>query len=204
MSFDELPGSRGFGQGAPQQARAGTATDPGPPPALEPPAAPPPLGDYQLVSGSTFDRYTQILNQELAELEGWALANHSDSTRDKLAFWSLKGPAIVCSVCTAVFEALGWSVPVMVVGIVTGVCVAIDGALPRGQLHNVHVRAVHELRALQYEVRNAFQQAEFRGDLQQVFPDILQHIADRRKAITGYLVVAEAALGLKSHGDAGR
>lgn len=144
------------------------------------------------------------VEQELSEIADWASRNARDATRDQAAFWSLKAPAIVCSACSAAFEALGWGVPVIVMGLISAICVAVDGAYPRGRLHNAHKRASHDLHQLHHDVRSAFTQSRLRGEDPDVAVDILEMARMRRSAVTNYLRAAEASLGSDSVAQSGR
>ncbi len=137
----------------------------------------------------------QLVERELDELEKWALGNLADSRRDRVRFWIFKGPAMISAAASSVLEAvhLGWVV--IVLGLITAVFVVIDGAYPGGLLHNVHLAAAHELRALQHKARTMFNTAELRNDVVNAAPGILEMIQKERANIGKEITAVEASLG---------
>jgi hypothetical protein len=138
--------------------------------------------------------------EAMTYLEEWALANKKDYERDLVRYWSLKLPAIVCAATISGLEGFGFHAAVSVLGIVSAICVAVDAALPRGLLYNVHRRAFNELRNVNANIRNQWNIAEVKteGDpsaRRAAVIAILDYSQRERERINKYLTDAEASLG---------
>jgi hypothetical protein len=103
---------------------------------------------YESRAPGTFAPESAI-DDQIAELERWALANLARDRRDKLRFWILRGVAFLGAAGAAV--AAGFAIPKLAIVLagLAALSVAIDAAWPSGVLKNSHQRAVHDLRELQ-------------------------------------------------------
>ncbi|MEO8165385.1 MAG: hypothetical protein ABI619_08310 [Betaproteobacteria bacterium] len=97
----------------------------GPVPAAAAPAANP---EMSAAAGGM----PEELQQQLHELEQWAVANRDDARTDSIAFWSLKVPAIFASASAGVWAHFELTTVSLLAGAVAGACVIVDGVHPRG------------------------------------------------------------------------
>jgi len=152
-------------------------------------AAPPvqPSGNDAIIEAMTY-------------LEEWALANKKDYEDDRVRFWSLKLPAIVCAATISGLEGLGFHAAVSILGVVSAICVAVDAVMPRGLLYNVHRRAFNELRNVNANIRNQWNIAKVKTEddpsaRRAAVIAILDYSQRERERINKYLTDAEASLG---------
>src|SRR5205085_11471414 len=106
---------------------------------LLPPAASAPASALGFKLGRTKVKAQQIqpdltevdfpndLRDQLLELEEWAIANKKDASRDTLAFWSLKLPAILVAASAGVWAHFELTTVGVVAGAVASLCVIVDG-----------------------------------------------------------------------------
>jgi hypothetical protein len=90
--------------------------------------------------------------EQLGALESWALANERDARNGTLRFWLLKGLAFVCAVASSVAAAYGQIRPLIILGAVAGLAIAVDAALS-GPTTQVNRRALQDIRNLQNTVK---------------------------------------------------
>lgn len=143
----------------------------------------------------------RAIGEELATLERWADDNEKDAKRDKFQYWVLKGPAIGCAAATSALEYFKWGGAVIVFGVVSASCIAIDAVHPRGVLYNVHRRAGNEIRLFRDRVKTQWNSVLI-AHLDPKNPEriaaaqkILQSTLAEKKRINDYLTAAEAGLG---------
>jgi hypothetical protein len=99
----------------------------------------------------------------IAELDAWATLNERDVRRDTIRFWALKLPAIVSSASAGVLALEHLGTIAAILAAVASACVLIDAVNPGGQLRNAHLRAVFDLRELEYDVVNNWRIGSFKG-----------------------------------------
>ena len=136
----------------------------------------------------------------LTELEDWAAQNLKDSRQEAFRYWLLKLPALLASAGAGLLAYLQWDMAALVVGAIGGICILIDGLYPSGTLRNVHLRAHHDLRALQQRMTNEWRIASLehkshsrsQGALAAQFLKGSQQEKDR---IGAYIRDAETSLG---------
>lgn len=181
---------------------------PAPAPEFTSPAGAPPPGygriggrksgerNFSFIPDEMPERYRRELVAELEELEEWANLNARDAKRDSVRFWVFKIPAILASSCAGAFGYFGLEAATVVSGAIGSICVLVDGVNPGGRLRNVHVRAVHDLRQLQNEVKGKLRYAApVQSDWGEVTNAISELVHTERRRIGGYLREAESALG---------
>jgi hypothetical protein len=95
-------------------------------------------------SSSTEKSDEEIIQEVVKNLRTWAVANRKDAKRDRFSYWALKIPAFALAAGTSAFETLGVHSAVIVMGVISAMCVAIDAAYPRGLLYNIHRQASNE------------------------------------------------------------
>lgn len=145
----------------------------------------------------------QMVVRHLENLKIWGAANKRDARRDFRRFWAFKIPAIVSSVATAASAALGWSEQLIsIMAAAAAISVAVDGFWPGGLLHNVHLRAVHDIGLLGGKVQTSLDKIEIEhsseGEARQsAFIKILDEIGTERQRIGEYLASAESSLGVE-------
>jgi len=127
------------------------ATPPPPPglarsPTLPPVAAPPRSLQPQQLPGEFSPE--QAIAEQLRDLERWIAANTRSARKDALRFWLVKGLAFVSAAAATACQALGYPRPVVVLGIVAALFIAIDAGWHGGLLHTTQRRAMEELRQL--------------------------------------------------------
>ena len=104
-------------------------------------------GAYEFKPGA-FAPETAI-DEQIGDLERWALANLARDRKDKIRYWVLRGTACSSAIAAAISAGLAQPRPAMVFGALAALCVAIDAAWPSDSFRNVHRRAVYDLRELQ-------------------------------------------------------
>ncbi len=187
-----------------------------PPPAVVPvpAAAPPPAWNgeavtYPAETPRAEDRPASLGSAERAErdftdrlryLEDWAHENHKDARRDTIAFWILKVPAVVSSVCAGLIEHYHWDAASLTLGAIASFCIIIDGVRPRGMLRNVHLRAVYDIRDLVARMQG--QLASTEGDRIQAIRKIIGASETERQRILSYIRDAETSV--KPNHESGR
>lgn len=139
------------------------------------------------------------LQQWLEELETWARANAADARRDSWRFWALKIPAIASSGAATLLGTQGFHGATAGLAALATVCVLVDGVNPGGALRNAHLRAVHDLRALENEVLAEWRLGVLRGgSAGALAADILERSQLRWRQIAADLRTAETALDAKT------
>jgi hypothetical protein len=107
--------------------------------------------DAPRVSGS-FAPETAI-DEQIEDLERWALANLRRERNEKVRFWTLRGLAFIGSAGAAIVGGLAQVPIATALGALGALALAIDSAWPGGAFKNPHQRAVHDLRELQNTVK---------------------------------------------------
>jgi len=142
------------------------------------------------------------IDDQIEDLERWALVNLRQDRADRIRFWLLRGVALLGSAGAAV--AAGLAAPRLAVGL--GICaalaVAIDSAWPAA-FRSPAVRAVHDLRELQNTLKLRWDKVRL------AHPDptapqrvahamtMLDAVLAKREEIGKYLVRAEPSNGVK-------
>lgn len=89
------------------------------------------------------------IDEQIADLERWALANIGRDRREKMRFWVLRGTAFLFAAGAGVAAGFAVSKLAIVLSGLAALAVAVDAAWPSGAFKNPHQRAVHDLRELQ-------------------------------------------------------
>ena len=103
---------------------------------------------YEPRASGTFAPESAI-DDQIAELERWALANLARDRREKLRFWVLRGIAFLGASGAAVAAGFAVGKVAIVLAGLAALAVAIDAAWPSGAFKNANQRAVYDLRELQ-------------------------------------------------------
>lgn len=149
--------------------------------------------------GATTDEEMPLdLNTYLSELELWAIANKKEARRDTMAFWMLKIPAIISSVGTGILAYFDLGTFSLFLGVIAGVCVAVDGIHPRGMLRNTHLRAFHDIRILTSSIVTKWRTRSDKSIATNISKRIIKDVEDERVRIANYIKDAETALRHKS------
>jgi len=138
------------------------------------------------------------LRAQVEDLKAWADANKRDSSRDAIAFWSLKVPAIVASATAGIWGYYQLTAVSIVFGSIASACIIIDGIHPRGTLRNIHLRAHYDLMLLTTKML-----AEWRGrnpsaNLNLLASKIIKDAEVERQRVGQYIRDAETALKEKA------
>src|SRR5688572_11626390 len=143
------------------------------------------------------------INDQIADLERWALANLSRDRREKVRFWVLRGIAFLCSSGAAVSANFALTKVAIVLGSLGALAIAVDGAWPSGTTKNPHQRAVHDLRELQNtlklrwdKVRLAHPDPQARERIAHALA-LLDSVQAKREEIGKYLGSAEPSPGVR-------
>lgn len=149
----------------------------------------------------------EIIQGQIETLRAWAYANDNDAKNDRRRYWLLKIPAIIFAASTSALEAASFHSAVIVLGILSAVCVAIDAALPGGLLHNSHRKAANEIFLLadslktdwdnltiQFRDASAAQSEAKRAER---LMEILMQVQNEKRRINDELTAAEASLDKK-------
>ena len=83
------------------------------------------------------------VDEQIADLERWALANVARDRKDKLRFWVLRGVAFLGAAGAAVASGLGAPQLTLGLSLFAALSIAVDAAWPTGTFRNPHQRAVH-------------------------------------------------------------
>jgi hypothetical protein len=89
------------------------------------------------------------IDDQIADLERWALGNLSRDRREKTRFWVLRGIAFLGAAGAAVAAGFLVGKLAIVLASLAALAVAVDAAWPSGTFRNPHQRAVYDLRELQ-------------------------------------------------------
>jgi hypothetical protein len=142
----------------------------------------------------SFDSSMPIdLQQQLYELEQWAIANKKDARIDAIAFWIFKIPAILGSTGAGLFAHFHWPTVSLISGAVASAFVIIDGVHPRGMLRNIHHRAYSDIRILSTSMVTQWRiRSSSIGD-DDTARQIMRDAEKERKQIAQYVRDAEIA-----------
>jgi hypothetical protein len=156
-------------------------------------AAPPPLNLNRSAGENGSPMPSQLLVY-IEELKAWAAANQRDARNDSIKFWSLKGPAILVASSSGLLATMHLPVIVSVVlGLIGGLCVALDGILRPGALHTTHIRAVHDLLNLADAIATQWNIADLSGkESRHAAAEILDNAEKKKQQIAGYLKAEES------------
>jgi hypothetical protein len=159
---------------------------------------------YETRAGSSFAPEAAI-DDQIADLERWALANLARDRREKMRFWILRGVAFLGGVGAAVAAGFGVSKASIVLGGLSALAVAVDAAWPSGTFRNPHQRAVYDLRELQNtlklrwdKVRLAHTDPQARERVAHALA-LLDSVQAKREEIGKYLGNAEPSPGVRRH-----
>ncbi|HEY5375599.1 MAG TPA: hypothetical protein VIK01_18090 [Polyangiaceae bacterium] len=143
------------------------------------------------------------IDEQISDLERWAVANLARDRKDKIRYWVLRGTACSSAIAAAITAGFAEPRPAMVFGALAALCVAIDAAWPSDSFRNVHRRAVYDLRELQNTLKLRWDKVRL------AHPDtaapqrtahalaLLDQIQSKREEIGKYLGSAEASPGIK-------
>jgi hypothetical protein len=158
-------------------------------------------GAYEFKPGA-FAPETAI-DEQISDLERWAMANLARDRKDKIRYWVLRGTACASAIAAAITAGFAQPRPAMVFGALAALCVAVDAAWPSDSFRNVHRRAVYDLRELQNTLKLRWDKVRL------AHPDaaapqrtahalaLLDQVQSKREEIGKYLGSAEASPGIK-------
>jgi hypothetical protein len=135
------------------------------------------------------------MRQYIQGLESWALANKKDAQRDSLKFWSFKVPAIIAASVSGILGSLHLhpAIPILI-GVVGGICVAFDGIVHPGKMRGFHIRALHDLRALENSIENQWNIASLRHiNSNKLAAEMLESAGKKFAEIAEYLKYGEGS-----------
>jgi hypothetical protein len=143
------------------------------------------------------------IDDQIADLERWALANLARDRREKLRFWVLRGIAFLGAAGAAVAAGFAVGKVAIVLAGLAALAVAIDAAWPAGAFKNPHQRAVYDLRELQNtlklrwdKVRLAHTDPQARERIAHALA-LLDSVQAKREEIGKYLGNAEPSPGVQ-------
>lgn len=146
------------------------------------------------------------IDEQIADLERWALGNLARDRRDKMRFWVLRGLAFLGGAGAAVAAGFGVGKLAIVLSGLAALAVAVDAAWPSGTFRNPHQRAVYDLRELQNtlklrwdKVRLAHPDPAARERVAHALA-LLDSVQNKREEIGKYLGNAEPSPGLQREG----
>ena len=143
------------------------------------------------------------IDEQIADLERWAVANLARDRREKVRFWVLRGLAFLCGAGAAVAAGFGVSKVALVVSGLGALAVAIDAAWPSGAFKNPHQRAVYDLRELQNTLKLRWDKVRLAhpdpGARERVAHALalLDSVQSKREEIGKYLGNAEPSPGVQ-------
>ncbi len=143
------------------------------------------------------------INDQIEDLERWALANLARDRREKLRFWVLRGLTFLAAAGAAVAAGFAVGKLAIVLAGVAALATAIDAAWPSGTFKNPHQRAVYDLRELQNtlklrwdKVRLAHPDPAARERIAHALA-LLDSVQSKREEIGKYLGNAEPSPGVR-------
>jgi len=143
------------------------------------------------------------IDEQIADLERWALGNLARDRREKLRFWVLRGLAFLGAAGAGVAAGFGISKLAIVLSGLGALAIAVDAAWPTGSFRNPHQRAVYDLRELQNtlklrwdKVRLAHPDAAARERIAHALT-LLDAVQSKREEIGKYLGNAEPSPGVQ-------
>ncbi len=143
------------------------------------------------------------IDDQIADLERWALGNLARERRDRLRFWVLRGIAFLGGAGAAVAAGFAMSKVAIVLSGLGALAVAVDAAWPAGAFKNSHQRAVYDLRKLQNtlklrwdKVRLAHPDPHARERVAHALA-LLDSVQSKREEIGKYLGNAEPSPGVQ-------
>jgi hypothetical protein len=95
----------------------------------------------------------QAIDEQIASLESWAMANLNSEGRELSRFWLFRGLAFIGAVAAASGAVLPLPQLSIAGGAVAALAVAIDAAWPATADRNARRRAIHDLRELQHTLK---------------------------------------------------
>lgn len=95
----------------------------------------------------------EAIDEQIADLERWAVANEKRERAESIRFWILRGTAFTSAVLAAIGGSLGQPRAATILAGVAALFITIDSAWPGSALRNPYRRAVYDLRALQNTVK---------------------------------------------------
>jgi hypothetical protein len=143
------------------------------------------------------------IDEQISDLERWALANLARDRREKVRFWVLRGLAFLGGAGAAVAAGFGVAKVAIVLSGLAALVVAIDSAWPSGSFRNSNQRAVYDLRELQNtlklrwdKVRLAHPDPYARERVAHALA-LLDSVQNKREEIGKYLGNAEPSPGVQ-------
>jgi hypothetical protein len=143
------------------------------------------------------------IDEQIADLEKWALANERREQNERVRFWILRGVSFATAVLAAVSVQFGYIRASAIAAGIAAAFIAIDSAWPGSSGRNPYGRAVYDLRALQGtiklkwdKVRLAYPNATGARRVANALA-LLDAIQAKREDIGRYLGSAEASPGIK-------
>ncbi|HWA77962.1 MAG TPA: hypothetical protein VG937_36760 [Polyangiaceae bacterium] len=145
MRQTSLSGAHSDPLRAPEPSRASA-----PPPAESSVSDSPELDVLRVPSGFSPER---AIDEQIEDLERWALANLRRDRSEKARFWTLRGVAFLGAVGAALSIGFAHTHVAIAASTVTALAIAVDSAWQGGAFKNPHQRAVHDLRELQNTIK---------------------------------------------------
>ena len=143
------------------------------------------------------------IDEQIADLERWALANVTRDRREKARFWILRGLAFLGAATAAVAAGFGFGHLSIALAALAALAIAVDAAWPSGTFRNPHQRAVHDLRELQNtlklrwdKVRLAHSEPHSRERIAHALA-LLDAVQTKREEIGKYLGSVEPSPGVE-------
>ncbi|HEY3493990.1 MAG TPA: hypothetical protein VGK73_04860 [Polyangiaceae bacterium] len=142
------------------------------------------------------------IDDQIEDLERWALVNLRQDRNERIRFWVLRGVALLGSAGAAVAAGLAASRLSVGLGVAAALAVAVDSAWPPS-FRSPALRAVHDLRELQNTLKLRWDKVRL------AHPDLtapqrvahamamLDAVLAKREEIGKYLVRAEPSTGVK-------
>jgi len=93
------------------------------------------------------------IDEQIADLERWAVANEKREHVESIRFWALRGTAFTSAVAAAICGAFDVGRVGVVLAGIAALFIAIDSAGPLSSLRNPYRRAVYDLRSLQGTIK---------------------------------------------------
>jgi hypothetical protein len=110
----------------------------------------PELDALRVPSGFSPER---AIDEQIEDLERWALANLRRDRSEKARFWTLRGVAFLGAAGAALSVGFAQPHAAIAAASVTALAIAVDSAWPGAAFKNPHQRAVHDLRELQNTIK---------------------------------------------------
>ncbi len=157
----------------------------------------PPLEPADYSSGPTNTNVPAMpvqLRSELDSLNSWAETNNKAASSDAFRFWFLKIPAILFTAIGSYLTYINDSNAALIVGLITGIFILLDGIIRPGIMRNARYLAYYETRELETTIVSKWNFESLKEPEQaiKIAASLIEELNGERSRISGALKIVEA------------